>query len=96
MKPVQIDLYVLVQNVRSNWNNWNVVTRGEAVVRLRRARLSVATLAKVVGCSETSVRRLEAVGHLPLPLKERICAGEPVYKSLASSRRSQLSERSQS
>jgi hypothetical protein len=83
MNVVRIDLYIAVRNLRANWKQWDIVTRAEAVADLRRSRLSVTTLAEVVGCSATSIRRLQLIGQLPPELKSRIRAGEPAGKFLA-------------
>jgi hypothetical protein len=83
MNVVRIDLYIAVRNLRANWKRWDIVTRAEAVADLRRSRLSVTTLAEVVGCSATSIRRLQLIGQLPPELKSRIRAGEPAGKFLA-------------
>ena len=92
MNLVPIDLYIAVQNLRANWEHWDIVTRAEAVTGLRGARLSVATLALIAGCSAASIRRLEVIGQLPPELKARIRAGEPSGKFVAWARAVRLSQ----
>jgi AraC-like DNA-binding protein len=87
---MKIDIYSAVQELLRGWKHWDDVDRGEAIVRLRRARLSVRTLADVAGCSEGLVRRLEVVGHLPTEFKQRIRAGEPTSRFVAWARASRI------
>jgi hypothetical protein len=92
MNIVRIDLYIAVRNLRSNWKHWDVVSRAEAVVGLRRSHLTVTTLARIAGCSAASIRRLEVISQLPPELKARIRAGEPSRKFIAWARAVRLSQ----
>jgi hypothetical protein len=57
--------------------------RAEAVAGLRKADVSVATLAQMADCSAASIRRLEAIDQLSPELKARIRGGEPSDKLVA-------------
>jgi hypothetical protein len=83
---VRIDLYIAVRNLRANWNNWEIVTRAAAIAGLRRADVSVATIARIAECSEATIRRLEVIDRLSPELKARIRAGEPSGKFVALAR----------
>lgn len=92
MNFAQPDLYTAVHNLRANWEHWDILARAEAVMDLRTSRLSVATLARIAGCSTSSIRRLEVIGQLPPQLKARIRAGEPSGKFVAWARAARLSQ----
>lgn len=62
--------------VCDNWSRCNDVTRGEAIIELRRWGVSYRNIGKWVGCSEGLIRHLEIVGGLSEWAKERIRAGE--------------------
>jgi hypothetical protein len=80
---VRIDLYIAVRNLRANWNNWDILTRAEAVAELRHANVSVTTLSRMAECSAALIRRLEVINQLSPDLKLRIRAGEPSGKFVA-------------
>ena len=83
---VRIDLYIAVRNLRNGWKCWDMVTRAEAIAELRQSHVSVATLARIAGCSAASIRRLKMIDQLSPKLKARIRAGEPSGKLVARAR----------
>ena len=89
---MKIDLYSAVQELLREWNHWDDVDRGDAIARLRQA-LSVRTLAAIARCSESLIRRLEVVGHLPPQLKQRIREGESTAKFVAWARAARVASK---
>jgi hypothetical protein len=73
----------LAQRMRDNWNNWNDLQRGEAIVLFRNAGESHRKLAKIVGCSEGLIRHIEIVGRLPLGWKQLILNGHSTRRVVA-------------
>jgi hypothetical protein len=89
---VHIDRYIAVRNLRANWKDWDIVTRAEAIAKLRQTDVSVATLSRIANCSAALILRLELIDQLSPESKARIRAAAPSGKFVGLAKALRLSQ----
>ncbi len=73
----------LACQVQDNWNTWDDLERGDAIVKLRKHGQSHRSLARIAGCSEGLIRHIEIVGRLPYAWKQLLRDGHSTRKVVA-------------
>jgi hypothetical protein len=61
--------------MENDWNDWNDPERADAVLALLDFGLSRRAIARIAGCSEGLIRRIEIVGRLPYQWKQLLLQG---------------------
>lgn len=70
----------VASNLKKNWKKWSIVTRSNALNRLKLAGYSGYQLAELVGCSEANIRKVLEVAHMSVFERSLIQAGESLRK----------------
>jgi hypothetical protein len=82
-RPMDNDArYYYLREFLREWSAWGFLDRAEAVVRLRNEGYSLRTLAKIVGCSEGTIRNYEILGRVPPAAKQILFDGRVSMRRL--------------